>query len=328
MPFFSIIIPIYNVEKYLSRCLDSVLNQSFKNIEIILINDGSTDTSGEIAREYAKSDHRIKLINQENKGLSRARNVGIKSADGNYLVFVDSDDYIEKDMCEKLYEVLKHQDIEVLKICNFTSPPTLKKNSNKTQLTTKTKSLSTCPIFIEGKKLLKKNPSILNDGCVWLYIIQKSFLLKNQILFIPKIFYEDMPFIAQILLQAKKVCITSLCLYTYQLSEESIMRGKTTEQKILKSLQSYLVIMDFFEELLHKEKDRGILKILKGQIPIYIYLFKNKMEEIPYEKIPKNLIDHFNFYEKNLSYLGIKDRLRIKMPRTFRLLSKIKHIIR
>ena len=117
MPFFSIIIPIYNVEEYLPACLDSVIYQSFKEIEIILINDGSTDKSTEIAREYAKKDSRILLIEQENQGLSIARNIGLKRASGDYIIFVDSDDFISINMCEKVYEILKtNKNIEILKI--------------------------------------------------------------------------------------------------------------------------------------------------------------------------------------------------------------------
>ena len=91
----SIIVPIYNVESYLKRCLDSLINQTYSNIEIILINDGSTDLSGDISSKYAKIDKRIKLINSSNKGVSCARNKGLELASGDYIMFVDPDDYIE-----------------------------------------------------------------------------------------------------------------------------------------------------------------------------------------------------------------------------------------
>lgn len=102
-PLVSVIIPIYNVEKYLSRCLDSVINQSFKDIEIIIVNDGSTDSSLAIAKKYVKKDSRIKIINQLNKGPGSARNVGILNATSNYIIFIDSDDTINKKMIELLY---------------------------------------------------------------------------------------------------------------------------------------------------------------------------------------------------------------------------------
>ena len=100
----SIIIPVYNVEKYLEDCLNSVVNQTYKNLEIILIDDGSTDNSGKICDLYAKKDNRIVVIHKENAGVSSARNVGLKIAKGLYIGFVDPDDYIAEDMYEILYQ--------------------------------------------------------------------------------------------------------------------------------------------------------------------------------------------------------------------------------
>lgn len=103
----SVIIPVYGVEKYLSKCLESVINQTYKNIEIILVNDGSLDRSGEICKDYAYRDNRIKLIDKMNGGLSDARNCGLKNAMGRYITFVDSDDYLEIDYIEYLYNLIK-----------------------------------------------------------------------------------------------------------------------------------------------------------------------------------------------------------------------------
>ena len=95
MPKISVIVPIFNVEKYLKECLESIINQTFKDIEIICINDGSTDNSLDILNQYAEKDNRIKVITQSNQGLSAARNTGIKYANGEYISFIDSDDYID-----------------------------------------------------------------------------------------------------------------------------------------------------------------------------------------------------------------------------------------
>ena len=105
-PDISIIIPIYNVEKYISKCINSILNQTFKNFELILINDGSNDSSGDICNEYAKKDNRIKVFHQKNKGVSATRNYGINIAQGKYLMFCDSDDYVESNWCEELYNAI------------------------------------------------------------------------------------------------------------------------------------------------------------------------------------------------------------------------------
>ena len=97
-PEISIIVPIYNVEKYLPRCIESILAQTFTNFELILVNDGSEDDSGEVCDRYAKEDKRIKVIHKKNGGVSSARNAGLKNSIGNYIGFVDPDDYIKKDM--------------------------------------------------------------------------------------------------------------------------------------------------------------------------------------------------------------------------------------
>lgn len=98
----SVIIPVYNVERYLRQCVDSVINQTYRNLQIILVNDGSTDSCGRICKEYEEKDQRILTVHQENQGLSAARNTGLKYAEGSYILFLDSDDYIEKTTCETL----------------------------------------------------------------------------------------------------------------------------------------------------------------------------------------------------------------------------------
>ena len=107
---FSLIIPAYNVEKYIKKCLDSVLNQTYNNYEIIIINDGSTDNTSKILESY-KSNKKIKIINQENKGLSNARNTGVSNAKGDYILFIDSDDFIEKELLEILNKTIKDEDL-------------------------------------------------------------------------------------------------------------------------------------------------------------------------------------------------------------------------
>lgn len=105
----SIIVPVYNVEKYLERCLDSLINQSFHDIEILAINDGSTDRSLEILKKYESTDNRIKIINNSNVGVSETRNIGIMESKGEFIVFVDSDDWIDKDMIEKMYKFMVNE---------------------------------------------------------------------------------------------------------------------------------------------------------------------------------------------------------------------------
>lgn len=112
----SIIIPVYNVQNYLRECIDSVIAQTYKNLEIILVDDGSPDKSGEICDEYSKKDARIKVIHKENGGLSDARNVALDIAKGEYIGFIDSDDYVEKDMFETLHTLAVEHNAEISSI--------------------------------------------------------------------------------------------------------------------------------------------------------------------------------------------------------------------
>lgn len=118
MPKVSLIVPVYNVEKYLRKCIDSILNQTFTDFELILVNDGSLDSSGDICEEYKRRDNRIKVINKKNGGLSEARNFGIDIAIGEYIGFIDSDDYIEKNMIEILYKSIVENDSDIA-ICGY-----------------------------------------------------------------------------------------------------------------------------------------------------------------------------------------------------------------
>ena len=106
MPLISIIVPVYNVEYYLHECLESLVNQTYFNLEIILIDDGSKDASGKICDEYAAKDSRIVVVHQENAGVSQARNCGIEMASGEYIMFVDSDDWVDSDICAVLMDSL------------------------------------------------------------------------------------------------------------------------------------------------------------------------------------------------------------------------------
>ena len=112
-PIISVIVPVYNVEKYISKCLDSILKQTLKDIEIIVVDDGSTDNSGSICDRYAEQDKRVRVFHKENGGLSSARNYGIDRAEGEYIGFIDSDDYIEDDMYEVLYDLILKFDADV-----------------------------------------------------------------------------------------------------------------------------------------------------------------------------------------------------------------------
>ena len=117
-PLLSIIVPIYNVEQYVDKCIQSILNQTYQNLEIILVDDGATDRSGSIADSYAAKDKRIKVLHKENGGISDARNYGLDHVTGDYILFVDSDDFIENTMCERLFAVANSTNADMVS-CNY-----------------------------------------------------------------------------------------------------------------------------------------------------------------------------------------------------------------
>ena len=156
LPLISVIIPVYNVEKYLRECLDSVLAQTYKNLEIILIDDGSPDNCGKICDEYAQKDNRIKVIHQVNQGVSAARNAGLKVATGEYIAFVDSDDFIKPDMYEYLYALISKEHADMA-MCNVIQTDTFQ---------------SAAPI--QANYRLIKNRDIF-DYSDWMYLVNKLF---------------------------------------------------------------------------------------------------------------------------------------------------------
>jgi glycosyltransferase involved in cell wall biosynthesis len=210
---FSVVIPVYNVEKHLDKCLKSVVNQTFKDIEIIVVNDGSTDGSAEIINKYRTTDSRIKLITQKNGGLSAARNSGLRVATKKYVMFIDSDDFIEENTCERLAEYVEKNksDVYIFGLYyNFHNKLSI--GGQKLQYGK----------FDDGKKYMK---IALEEGSFRTFAHSKLFsnnLLgaetsahSEKIRFVPDLLYEDMFFVVQVLCKAKSVTVVPEFFYHY-----------------------------------------------------------------------------------------------------------------
>ena len=206
----SIIIPIYNVERYLKECLNSVINQTFKNIEIICVNDGSTDNSQSILEEFSQKDSRIIVINKKNGGYASAINTGLKIAQGEFIQFIESDDYCAKTMCEDLYNKISHTDADIVtadfyflnknktKICNYL---------NKTEQNIDFFNIKSLPYIIA------------KQAYPWKSLYRKKFLDENNIK-MPEDgngAYEDQPWNATVLSFANKILYVNKPLYYYRL---------------------------------------------------------------------------------------------------------------
>ena len=258
----SVIVPIYQVEKYLRKCIDSIINQTYKNLEIILVDDGSPDLCGKICDEYAEKDVRIKVIHKENGGLSDARNAGLDIACGDYIVFVDSDDYIAHDMIEKLYESLVNNDADMA-LCSFEY---VDEDGNIIK-----KEGFTSPIkneVLSKKEMLCK----LLENKHWYYSIACNKLYKNNLMqdirFPKEKIHED-EFIAH---KSIGMCETISCiqepLYFYVQRDNSIM-GKGYNARNLDCVEAYFERTIFFikngmEDLIVQSVNRGLENFLRG----------------------------------------------------------------
>lgn len=219
----SIIVPVYNVEKYLEECLESLVNQTYKNIEILLIDDGSKDNSGKICDEYAEKDKRIKSIHQKNSGVSKTRNNGIELASGDYVMFVDSDDWLEKNACELLINEVKNQNKDMI-IFNF-----CKEFKNKCIKNPDYQNISD---DFDIKKIQAKIlaptmnvPGIAGKGysLTWNKIISKTVLKNNRFLFEEKkAVFEDGIFYYLLLENKIKIGFLNEYLYHYRIIPSSL----------------------------------------------------------------------------------------------------------
>lgn len=220
---FSIIIPIYNVEQYLCDCLDSVLNQSFSDWEAICVNDGSTDGSAAILEEYVVKDKHFKIVTQPNGGLSSARNRGMEMAKGDYIVFLDSDDWLELGALETLAKNLDGEDM----ICfsgrrYFEDEKDYRQSDNLNERS-----------YFSGMEYYDENALQSRDFafvCVVLRAYRRDFLVHNHLLFKQGIYHEDNLFTPIACYFAQKVKQINNCLYDYRVRANSIMTTNNTKR--------------------------------------------------------------------------------------------------
>ena len=225
MKTVTVIVPIYNAELYLEECLDSLVNQSFPFDEIILIDDGSTDQSREICARYFQEYFYIKLITQKNKGQGIARNVGIDNVIGEYLIFVDSDDYVTLDMCQRIKEGICREKVDVL-YYNASIQydiPTSEKNM--------THSMELDYQKMSGKEYLYKAFPESYSSAVYLAVYRTCFLKKRKINFPEKVYFEDNLFSLRVALEAQTISCIPNNLYIRRCRANSIMTGKVSEKK-------------------------------------------------------------------------------------------------
>lgn len=253
----SVIIPVYNAEKTLARCMESIINQSLKNIEIILINDGSTDKSQAICRRHQEMDARILLIDKKNEGVSSARNVGIRAANAPYLMFVDSDDYLDKEMCQALYKKAVLEDADFI-FCDYYE---VDQENNLRRVS------MPCQIDLDDVGTFSKLFQNYQINQVWNKLYKKELIND---LFQEEINAgEDLLFNVEYMNQVKRTCVVSIPLYYYTLED----KNRIAKNSFLSLNKIYEGIYQYVEN--HFSQKEVLYELLeKRYFKEYSYLLK------------------------------------------------------
>jgi len=267
----SIIIPIYNVERFLKRCLNSVINQSLEDIEIICINDGSTDNSLSIIKEFSENDSRIKTYNRTNHGLGASRNFGIRKALGEYILFVDSDDWIELDTCEKLFSVAKKNNLDILQgKFNKVDDDGHKNSYHFFNSYPKNNVMTGLDFFNKAQPILSYN---------WDKLWKRDFFLNNNLYNIENIFYEDLVTTYKAYILAEKVMYIDFPFYNYYINSNSITNVSLNKKHIKGRVYQFSSLFDLIESnnlFNHKGIAYSFLHHLDVIVKIYINSSNNK----------------------------------------------------
>ena len=277
----SIIVPVYGVEKYIDKCLNSLVKQSFKEIEVIVVNDGTKDNSQKIVDKYVKKyPDKIKSYIKENGGQGSARNYGLKKASGEYIGYVDSDDFVEKDMYKKLYNKAKENNYDIV-VCGNYNVSEDYQNKN-------------IDAFINNYNTDLEN-IFFGKMAVWNKIYKRDILIKNKLEFKEKVWYEDLAFTLKAIMNSNTFAFIDEPLYDYLIREGSTMNNS--------NVQRNLEILDAFNDILsyiqHNKKEEYFSKIEFLAIDhIYISAIVRVLKAEADDKVKREtinkLIDYMN----------------------------------
>lgn len=294
----SVIIPVYNVEKYLPQCINSVLEQSYQNFEIILVNDGSKDTSGAICDNYSKKDSRIKVIHQENAGASAARNTGLKIVSGEYVYFLDGDDWLERNAFEEMVKSMQKEQTDFV----FFDAYSIDENSGNISK----KHYSHKETYKNGKgheimKQLLTNKEF--HVAPWSMFFRTKFLMQSKIYFEEGIIYEDMLFAYQVFSMAQKVAYVPAYLYFRRYRENSVMTSKVVQKNFVSAVKVYEQVRDYSEKLTDDRRcDEYIVKCAYNAINVYDRLSSKdkKTYQDEYIRMKRNIVSNQAYGDRAL----------------------------
>ena len=269
MEKISIVVPVYNVEKYLKDALESIINQTYKNIEILLVDDGSKDSSGIICDEYAEKDNRVRVFHQENKGLSGARNTALNNATGKYIMFIDSDDTFELNACEKMYKAIEKYNADYV-IGNY-----IYMDEDGTKWNKAVFSEEKYDEFKLSIKDYEKSFYIMNSG-VWNKIFRKSFLDNIQIKFEEGLPAEDAIFTTYCFIKSTNVYYIPSIVYNYRQRKSDSISVELTHGYFSGINKAYKIIYNNFK--------------INNELEYYRYFYAKSMNYILYKFIDSTKI--------------------------------------
>lgn len=248
----SVIIPVYNAEQYIDKCIESVINQTLQEIEIILINDGSTDKSKEKCEKWINERKNIQLINKKNGGQGEARNIGLEYAKGNCIFFLDADDYLPKNSLEILYSNITKNNADV--VCGTSVSVFKNKEQKKNEMLSNKEQL-----IISGKQFIQKTKYKGVEPMVWLYMYKQEFLKKHSLKFPIGLYHEDCEFTLKVYYYAEKISFINDVTYYQFISDNSTMRSKNIK-KSKDAIQIAKNIEQFIEEEITNKKIKNAFK--------------------------------------------------------------------
>lgn len=318
---FSVIIPVYKVEKYLRPCIDSVLSQSFEDFELILVDDGSPDSCPSICDEYALMDPRVKVIHQNNMGQSGARNTGLDVAEGDYICFIDSDDYLADDnVLQKLAEATaSNPDIVHYKFCEWFESDGHTAEC-KFDYNVPTKGRTMAQIYCD---LIDKD-AYYNSA--WSKVIKRSILIENNIKFERGLLGEDNEWYYHVVNAAKSLKLIDAPLYVYRRRS-----GSTTNTTTRKNLTDQLYVIDKWLNLLKDRKDDDRAKIVLGSLAkqycsaVIIYAGLNDVKDLYPDLKSKAYLLNYTKTGRVRTFRKIRNTIGLKgLILTLRILKKLR----
>lgn len=332
----SIIVPVYNVEKYIDRCLNTLINQTLKDIEILIINDGSPDNSINICEKYALKDNRIKIYSKENEGLGLTRNYGIERATGEYISFVDSDDYVSLDMCEKLYNSARKYNADIVYggiYYDNNNKIIQKKCVEKDKIWDEKKEVKSLLLDFIATKPEEKNDTIM-EVSVWKALFKKDIFDKNNIRFVSERVFisEDVIFDIDFFLNSKRIVAIPDCVYYYVVNPNSLSKTFRTDRfskvKILYNEIIRRLKENYTEEEYKLRTDRfliarartNIKKIVKHKKVIGKEEMYKALNEICNDKDLGEILDRYPIYKLPVKYAISSFLIKYKMYKIIELI--------